>query len=200
MARDVAATPAWPLVGALALPGTLFLAWDLVHDQTLVTWSQVQQMLGFRMMHAHPALLVLSLLSVLVAHVFLIGLCAAIASRRLQLRQWRTSLRIATVALLVSVCALYVPYSMWRRLTIAVKGPGPYAAQALVFAAHDGDRSTVELLLHRGVSVDTLNGDSTALNGACAGRQTEMARFLLSQGADVTRAPDCQQMLAVLQK
>ena len=64
------------------------------------------------------------------------------------------------------------------------------AAQFLVWAAHDGDRSMVELLLSRGVSIDEPNGDSTALNGACAGGQTDLARFLVSRGADTPALPE----------
>jgi hypothetical protein len=58
----------------------------------------------------------------------------------------------------------------------------------------------VELLLNGGVPVDMLNGSSTALNGACAGGQIEIARFLLAKGANLSRAPDCREMLSLLHK
>jgi hypothetical protein len=127
-------------------------------------------------------------------------LASLIAFRRLQRRPLPRLPWLLTITLVVSIGSLYVPYSTWKRAIVRLKGPGPHAPQFLVYAAHDGDRSMVELLLSRGVSVDVLNETSTALNGACAGGQLEIARFLLAKGAQVNRAPDCQEMRSLLGK
>jgi hypothetical protein len=198
MTREVSRIPRWFVVlGWSALPGTLLLALDLTYESTFLTWSQGEQMIGFSASHLLAPLVLLAYLSAIVSHVFLLAVCVLVLSRRLRLRQMRNIHWALVVTLLISVCPLYIPYHVWKHLTIAIGGPGPHAGQLLVYAAHDGDRSTVELLLNHGVSVDTLNGNSTALNGACAGRQIEIARFLLSKGADVGRAPDCRNMLSV---
>lgn len=199
MTHDISRVPRWlAFLGWIALPGTVLLAIDLAYESTFLTWSQGEQMIGFSVSHLLGPLVVLAFLSAIVGHMFLLAMCVLILSGRLQLPQMSNTHRALVVILLISICILYIPYHVWKRVTIAVAGPGPHAGQFLVYAAHDGDRSTVELLLNHGVSVDTLNGDSTALNGACAGRQIEIARFLLSKGADVGRAPDCRNMLSLL--
>jgi hypothetical protein len=199
MTHEVSRIPRWlAVLGWFAFPGTLLLAIDLTYESTFLTWSQGEQMIGFSASHLLGPLVLLAYLSAIVCHVFLLAVCALVLTRRLRLRQMCNIHWALMVTLLISVCTLYIPYRVWKRVTIAVGGPGPHAGQVLVYAAHDGDRAIVELLLDHGVSVDTLNGNSTALNGACAGRQIEIARFLLSKGADVRRAPDCRNMLSLL--
>jgi hypothetical protein len=39
------------------------------------------------------------------------------------------------------------------------------------------------------------NSEALGLNGACAGGQLEIARWLVSKGADVRRAPHCKDVL-----
>jgi len=200
MTQQASQIPRWFVLGRVALPGTLLLAVDQTYEQTLLTWSRGEQMVGFTVWHAFGPLMLLAFLSVIVGHLFLLGLCGLVVSRRLQHRQLPSIPWVSAIALLVGLCTLYIPYSVWKHATIALMGPGPHAAQFLVYAAHDGDRPTVELLLNHGVSVDALNGTSTALNGACAGGQIEIARFLLSKGADVSRARDCQELLPLLSR
>lgn len=188
------------VLGWVALPGTLLLASDQIYEQTFLTWSQGEQMVGFYVLHVFGPLVVLAFLSAAVGHGFLILLGSLIVSRRLQQRPPLRIPWLVTISLLVSICCLYVPYSAWKRLTVVLMGPGPHAPQFLVSAAHDGDRSMIELLLNRGVSVDVLSETSTALNSACAGGQVEIARFLLAKGAEISRAPDCQGMRSLLGK
>ena len=175
-------------LGRLALPGTVFLALDLVYEQTLLTWSN-GEMVGFAVSHFIGPLL---LLSVVMPYAFLLGVCLLVLLRWLQHRQLPPIPRALMLTLSMSLCVTYVPYRVWKHTTITLKGPGPKAAQSPVYAAHDGDRHTVELLLIHAVPVDIDNRGSTALNGACAGGQVEIARFLLSRGADIGRAPECK--------
>jgi hypothetical protein len=199
MRPNVSQIPSWlAFVGWIALPGTLLLALDLTYESTSLTWSQGEQMIGFSVSHLIGPLVLLSFLSAIVCHVFLFVVFVFVLSGRLQVRQLSRLQWTLVFILLICACTLYIPYRIWKRATIAVRGPGPHAGQFLVYAAHDGDKSTVELLLNRGVPVDTLNGDSTALNGACAGRQIGIARFLLSKGAELSRAPDCRNILSLL--
>ena len=188
--------PRWlRVIGRWALPGTFLLALDLTYERTLLTWSHGEQMIGFSISHLLGPIVLLAWVSVLAAHIFLLAVILLFLwcySRRRSLKEvpW-----IEMGVLLVCIVAIYIPDRSWKRVMVNLRGPGPHAAQTLVYAAHDGDRSTVELLLKKGVPIDILNQTSTALNGACAGRQIEIARFLLSKGADLNRAPDCQPIL-----
>ena len=184
--------PKWLVkLGQFALPGTVLLAVDLIYEQTLLTWSQGEQMVGFSLSHLLGPLLLLSLA---MCYAFLLGVCLLVLLRLLQRRQVPQIPWALVIILSISLCVTYIPYRVWKHVTITLKGPGPQAAQSLVYAAHDGDRAAVELLLNHGVSVDIDNHGSTALNGACAGGQLGIARFLLSKGADIRRAPNCKDL------
>ena len=174
-----------------AIPGTAVAALRLVYEETILTWHEGDQMLGFTTVHVYTPLYLLMLASVCMAHIALLSVLAVSVGgwfKWLRTPRWNKS---ALLSLCLCIALLCVPYHIWKRATIAVKGPGPQAAQSLIDAAADGDSPTVELLLARGVPVDTMHGYSTALDAACAGDHTKLARFLLSKGADVRLAPDC---------
>ena len=199
MPVEKAEFPRWlRTIGRWALPGAFLLALDITYERTVLTWSHGEQMIGFSISHLFGPLVLLAWVSVIAAQLFLLAFILFVVwcySRRRSLERipW-----IEAAVLCVCALALYIPDRSWKRATMKVMGPGPHAAQSLVYAAHDGDRATVELLLNRGVPVDILNETSTALNGACAGQQIDMARFLLSEGADLRLAPDCQRVLNLL--
>ncbi len=182
--------PRWLIrIGRYSAPVTVFLAVDLVYEQTLLTWSSGEQMVGFSVSHLLGPLLLLSLL---MSYAFLLGvslyaLICWLRQRKLPKIPWPLMLVLS-----VAIGVTYIPYRFWEYTVFSIMGPGPRVAQTLVFAAHDGDRRMVELLLARGVAVDLHNQGSTALNGACLGGQIEIARWLVSKGADVRRAPDCK--------
>jgi hypothetical protein len=181
-----------------ALPGTAVAALRLIYEETIMTWHEGDQMVGFTMMHVFPYLYLILLASLCLAHIALLSALAVSVGRwfrGLPAPKWN---KLPLIGLCVLTGLVYVPYHIWKRATIALKGPGPHAAQFLVYAAADGDRPTVKLLLERGVPVDVLNGDSTALNAACARDQIKTARFLLSKGADVGLAPECKGKLSLL--
>jgi hypothetical protein len=62
------------VLGWVALPGTLLLALDQIYEQTFLTWSHGEQMVGFYVSHVFGPAVLLALLSALVGHVFLICL------------------------------------------------------------------------------------------------------------------------------
>jgi hypothetical protein len=198
MESELLPMPRWlTVLGWIAFPGTLFAALDLVFEQTFLTWSQGDQMVGFSIFHLLGPLPFFSLIA---SHVFLVGVCLSVAWQHFRQKQLANVPFGLIFVLLLCVLAVYVPYGTWKRAMIALKGPGPQAAQLLVYAAHDGDRLTLEMLLSRGVAVDVRNGQSTALDGACAGHQIEIARLLLSKGAKITDAPNCQDVFPLLYK
>ena len=193
MAIENRAFPRWlRLIARWSLPGTFLLVLDVTYERTLLTWSQGEQMIGFSVSHLLGPIVLVAWVSVMAAQIFLLALILIVIRWYLTRQRLNAAPWIEAGVLFVCVVALYIPDRFWKRATVNLLGPGPHAAQTLVYAAHDGDKSTVELLLKKGVPIDILNQTSTALNGACAGQQTEMARFLLSKGADLNHAPDCQ--------
>jgi hypothetical protein len=156
-------------------------------------------MVGFRIMHVFPVLTILGFASIYVSPLYIAAVSAVALWSRLKHRALANAPWPMLLTLLViAVATLCIPYSFWKRATITLMGPGPHAGQFLVYAANDGDLSMVTLLLNKGVPVDTLNGTSTALNGACAGGQVVIARFLLTKGADLARTTDCEKLRPLL--
>ena len=182
--------PGWLLkTGRYSAPLTVLWSIDMIYEQTLLTWSSGQQMVGFSVTHFFGPLI---LLSVLMSYIFLVGLVIFVLVRLLRGRALPKMPMPLILTLCVAIALTFIPYRQWRYAVFKMKGPGPHAAQALVWAAHDGDRGMVELLLDSGVPVDFDNQGATALEGACSGDQTEIARWLLSKGADINRAPHCK--------
>lgn len=182
--------PGWLLkIGKYSVPVTVLFSLDLIYEQTLLTWSSGEQMVGFSMMHLFGPII---FLSVLMTYVFLIGVAIFLTVCRLRKRTLPPIPWPLILTLCIAIGITYIPYRRWQNAVIKVKGPGPRAAQTFVWAAHDGDRRMVETLLDSGVPVDIDNQGSTALNGACAGHQIELARWLISKGADIRLAPECK--------
>ena len=186
--------PRWlRIMGWIALPGTLAFAVDLIWEQTLLTWQRGPQMVGFALTHAHTGLFIFMVLSALTAHLFLfcvLSLAIRDAIRRTPFRapQW-----LEIMLLLCCVAVLYIPYGVWRFVVVETAGPGGHGGEHMSFAAAFGEGYVVRALLAKGVTVDAPGSSgSTALNAACVEKKVQMARYLLSRGADLERAPDCQ--------
>ena len=150
-------------------------------------------MVGFSLAHAYVGLFVPMLLSAMLASLFLllvIGLSILRAVRRTPLPtvNW-----LQFTVLFLCVGVLFVPYGTWKLAVIELSGPGHYAGEHLSIAAAQGETYVVRALLAKGIAVDTPNSNgTTALNAACVGKKVEIARYLLSKGADPSRAPTCR--------
>jgi hypothetical protein len=180
-------------LGRLAVISIGLIALDVVYEQTFLTWADGIQDVGFTLLHVlGPLILVPIVLAFVSGCAFLIWVILLVFVRRHHRRPTPEINWTLVILVILEACACFAPYRFWERAIIVAKGPGPHAAQFLVWAAADGDRSTVIALLNRGVPVDILNDTSTALNAAGASGQTGIARLLMSKGADLNRAPDCK--------
>ena len=66
-----------------------------------------------------------------------------------------------------------------------------HQVEYLVYGAASGHKYLVDAVLKNGVPVDA-SESRTALNAACASKKINMARYLISKGADLSRAPECK--------
>lgn len=188
------ALPLWiRFLGWVSLPGTFLFAARLVYEETILTWREGPQMVGFSLAHLYSGLFLLFLLSALLSNIFL--LCAVVVlclrlihRRRLPILDW-----FLICVVFVCVGLSYVPYSAWKLALAGVLGPGRHGSENLSLAAATGELRLVKTLVESGVPVDAPNSaGTTALNAACVGRQIEVARYLLARGADLKRAPECE--------
>lgn len=172
------------------------LASRLVYEQTVLTWQEGPQTVGFTMIHAFPELLILGLLGDLCILVWLLGFLVIAARRGIKKRPQATwSAWMQFVLLAVVLGAQPVSYGAWQRVTFQLAGPGPKAVDQMVSAAAVGDRATVEALLRKGIPISAREGSGlTALDGACNGHQLEIARYLISRGAQLQESSDCMML------
>jgi hypothetical protein len=187
---DVA--PRWIRVAVVAaLPGTTAFALRLIYEQTVMTWREGEQMVGFALSHAYIVFFLPMILSLAFAHValaFVLSVTCARWLRRLPTPKWNW---LPVVALLVCTGLVYVPYDVWMTTTIRLAGPGPHGTSFLMLAAADGRLPLAKVLIAKGISPNTTAGGSTALDVACSSRNLDVAKFLLGQGSDISRAPSC---------
>jgi len=184
--------PNWIRVLVLvSLPGTVLLALRLVYEQTVMTWRDGEQMVGFALAHAYIVFYLPMLLSFAVAHFALacvISVTFARWLRKLSTPKWNW---LAIGALAVCIVVVYIPYNIWMTTTIRIAGPGAHGTSFLMMAAADGKLPLAKDLIAKGVSPNTMAGGSTALDVACSSRNLDVAKFLLQQGAEFSRAPSC---------
>ena len=175
-----------------SLPGTAGLAFRLAYEQTVMTWREGEQMVGFTLMHAYTILYIAMLLSFFLGHVAIASAVVVNVARRIRRirprRQWNNW---ALVALCICTMAVYVPYGAWMALTVRVAGPGRHGSRFLMIAAADGKVSLANALLSNGVSPNTEGGGQTALDVACSTGHIDVAKLLVVRGADRARAPGC---------
>jgi hypothetical protein len=186
------AAPNWIRVLVLAsLPGTAALALRLVYEQTVMTWRDGKQMVGFALAHAYILFFLPMVLSLAVAHLGLacvLSVTLARWLRRLPTPKWNW-LVVATLA--IGTALVYLPYDFWMTTTVRIAGPGPHGASFLMMAAADNKLPLAKILIANGISPNTEAGGSTALDVACSSRNLDVAKFLLERGAQISHAPSC---------
>lgn len=181
------------LTGCVALPGTLLLVVGSVYQQTYLTWKHGPREVWFAgaQLAGHGSILLAWLfVFVLLAHL---GVATAlflivfhlVCGYALPRSGW-----LPVAACFVCLALLYTPYSFWRFALVKTVGPGDLGPQQLAFAAGRGELRIVKALLARSRPIDTA-GYSPTLNAACSHNRMEVARYLVSSGADLTQAPAC---------
>ncbi len=176
--------PAWLLVtGIFFMLGTAALAGRLIWEQTILSWEQGPQMIGFSLTHSSGALLLL----------FPPLLCVwlLVAGTILGWRFWKIR-KVATCSLqaVLSAISLLVLMSLgqqfWMRLFFERFASSPHATKFFVDAAWRGDLPMVKSFLAHGIPADARNREEkTALLCASHGGAADVVAYLISKGADV---------------
>jgi hypothetical protein len=179
-------------LGWLSIPGMVALTSRLVYEQTLLTWRNGMQMVGYSLSHAYTTLFLWMLLSAVIAIAYLLSIAVVSAARWFRSEPVRFSVMPAA-ALLLFFGLLFIPYEMWMVFSLRLGVAQAHQAEYLVHGAATGHKYLVNAILRNGVGVDESGESSgTALNAACVSRKFDMARYLISKGADLSHAPDCK--------
>jgi hypothetical protein len=176
----------WTATGYLLLCGAALFVGRIIYEETLLTWVNGPQMVGFAMMHGGvPFILIAGLIGLLGGLLWLIasGVMLLRKKFRIPLTDWLPVILLPLVAML-----LFIPYETWEELTVHIAGPGSHGREFMVEAAADGKRRFFMHLLHQGYDINyEAGGGTTALSGAAVEGNEEMVNLLISLGADVNR-------------
>jgi Ankyrin repeats (3 copies) len=175
----------WLVAGYVFCALAALFVGRVVYEETVLTWKNGPQMVGFTMAHASvPWILIAGIIGVSCGMIW-----TFVSIIQLFRRKFRVSpfdwLAIGLFCFLVVL--LIIPYAAWEELLARTVGPGPYGGQFLVEAAAQNDRRFVELLLKKGYDINFETGGTTPLSGASVGGHEEMVKFLITKGADLNR-------------
>jgi Ankyrin repeats (3 copies) len=176
----------WTSAGYLLLCGAALFVGRIVYEETLLTWINGPQMVGFAMMHGGvPFILIAGLIGLLGGLLWVIasGVMLLRKKFRIPLTDWLPLILLPLIAML-----LFIPYETWEELTVRIAGPGSHGREFMVEAAANGKRRFFMHLLHQGYDINyEAGGGTTALSGAAVEGNEEMVSLLISLGADVNR-------------
>jgi hypothetical protein len=170
-------------IGTFLVLGTALLAGRLIWEMTWLTWQMGPQMVGFSLSHGYGVFLFFFPVGLVVWQIAaaIIVIVWKVRRRKVLRRSW---LALGAGALMIG--ALSIPQTFWNRVFVAELAKSSSASELLVDAAADGELTTVQSMIKRGVPVDARSHDgSTALGLAAATGQTKVVQFLVSKGADI---------------
>ncbi|MGC2247820.1 MAG: hypothetical protein WA609_14540 [Terriglobales bacterium] len=192
------------IVGWLAFVPAFALALRLVYEQTVMTWNDGPQALGFALWHVYVQWVLIGLLGALFVHLWLVSFTVLSILRRVTQRGHVSITGWMQFAILAATAGLfYIPYGPWQLISLEVAGPGPRAVDQLGFAVVQKQPYLVKALLSKGVSIDATGYlEKTALENACNADELDMSRYFVSKGASLEKAPGCRKFpeFAVLMK
>jgi hypothetical protein len=152
-----------------------------VYEQTVMTWRDGLQMVGFSL--AHSGLAVFALLSIPLSVVWVV----AILVRALRKPSRSSKIDWCLAAIAVGSWACFaVPYEQWKLLMVRTHGTAHVPGDWVTYAAATGETRLLNYLFAHGFDVNVRNHDGQSPLGAAAveGR-VDIARALLARGARV---------------
>jgi hypothetical protein len=176
----------WIIAGYVFVAGAALLVGRIVYEETLLTWRNGPQMVGFAMAHgALPFVVDAGLIGLLGGSLWAIASLVLLFRKRsrIPLTDW-----IPLVCLCLLATLLFVPYETWEEVTVRIAGPGSHGSVFMLQAAAHGRRRMVLYFLRKGYDVNYEDsGGTTPLSAAAVGGDQGMMNLLVSRGADANR-------------
>jgi hypothetical protein len=171
------------VLGMVVVIASAWLACRIAWEQTVLTWENGPQMVGFSLMHSGTG--VLLLVAFLVAGPIWIVLVSLQAWRNRSLGTVATRMFVLLYG--VSWAVLLIPEQLWERVFIDRMARSTHATELLYYAAVRGDIEAVKGYIEHGVSVNssTCSKALTPINGAARGGDIDLVEYLIAQGAEV---------------
>jgi hypothetical protein len=164
--------------------GSTVFAAEFVWEQTLLTWQNGPQMVGFFLTETGLILIALASLLLLAAWICTVAVLTIRDLLKRRSISWSRYLGLAAAVGLLILPVL--PYSFWQRMFVERLVHSPHASAFLTDAAADGDMELTKGLLAQGVAIDARSDyGRTALHVAVIQGQIQLIEYLISNGADV---------------
>ncbi|PKN10259.1 MAG: hypothetical protein CVU72_01790 [Deltaproteobacteria bacterium HGW-Deltaproteobacteria-7] len=176
--------PRWlRICGTIVVILCAVLCVRIVWEQTILTWRNGPQMIGFSLVHSSP--LALLVLTPPMVYLWLCVLLFALGRRLILKRRVPRSILVDLTAALMVLGVLWIPYGTWQWLFAARLAKTPYASDFLGTACCRGDLWTVKALVSAGVPVSEAEPREglTPLHLAARCNQMQAMKVLLSKGA-----------------
>jgi hypothetical protein len=174
----------WRLSGYVFLGLAAIFVFRIVYEETVLTWLNGSQMVGFALVHALITLYLLTFVIGLGG-----GLLWVVASLipvihrkfRIPLVDW-----IPFVLLLALTGLLTISQGTWVERMLRIAGRSPCEYIFMADAAAEGNQRLVNYILDKGYDIEG-GGHVSPLSAAAVDGRNEMVVFLISRGADVNR-------------
>jgi hypothetical protein len=165
----------WPFVAAATL-----LAFDLVYEQTFLTWERGPQMIGFSLMHSGVGALL-----ILVVYAGLLWVAAVVVYAVLS-RSFGGTLTLVLLACYgLAWVIMSIPYHWWQLQMVERLGPWPNGAKALHYADPAGVK-LIKALIQKGYDVNYADEyNYTTLHASVVWGNPEIVALLLEHGARI---------------
>jgi len=175
----------WTTSGFVVCAISALFVGRIVYEETILTWANGPQMVGFALAHgAAPLVLIAGLVGLPCGLLWmLVSIILLVRQKfRIPVFDW-----LPMVLLSFLVTMLLIPYETWEELIVRMLGPGAHGGQFLVQAAAQDNQRFVKFLLRKGYDINSETGGTTPLSGAANGGHQEMVKLLISKGADLNR-------------
>lgn len=152
------------------------LAFDMVWENTLLSWERGPQMIGFTLSHTVGIFLFPAILASLiwVAGTIVIPLFT---------RKWNMANIAGAMAIVIFLGIAALPYGFWVKLFASRIASGPHAVEFLVHMSALGELPAVKALLEAGVPINASNRQGLrAIEAAQNAKKPDIQAYLAAHG------------------
>src|SRR5208282_1090157 len=143
----------WIVTGYTLLVAAAFFVGRIVYEETILTWTNGPQMVGFAMMHgAAPVFLFSGLIGIPGGLLWAIVTLVWLFKKKFRIppADWAP-----IISLIILAALLFIPYESWEELAVRVAGPGAHGSDFMVQAAAQGKRRFRRHLVRKGYDVNS---------------------------------------------
>jgi hypothetical protein len=177
----------WRLAGYSFLAVTMIFVARAVYEQTVLTWVNGPQMVGYAIFHGvMPLYLIAFFIGIPGGFLWVVASLISLVQKKFRIPLIDC---IPIFGLLAAAGLLAIPQETWVELMLRIGGRSAYEYKFMTNAAAGGNQRLVKYVLGKGYDIEG-GGGVSPLSAAAVQGQNKMVNFLISRGADVNRKSD----------